>query len=256
MKRGARSGRLELGLIGKPVSHSFSPAFFEQLWAHSSRNFQKQAWRYRPFELDRIDDLPALIRSENLFGFNVTIPYKESILESLSYIDRRASEMGAVNTVFVARSGLYGFNTDWLGFLNALEEFCEGSSMPGSALILGSGGASKAVAFALKELNIPFSTVSRSGELKYGDLSGRLTEWEIIINTSPLGTYPHIRECPDIPFDELSPSQKIFDLVYNPKETFLMREAGLRGLKTTNGYRMLEFQALEAWRIWKTLSEF
>ena len=195
-----------------------------------------------------------MIKQESLFGFNVTIPYKELVLDQLSYIDRRAAEMAAVNTVVVTSSGLCGFNTDWLGFAHALEEFCEPDGLPRSALILGKGGASKAVGYALQQLGIAFSVASRSGELIYEQLKGRLGDWEIIVNTTPLGTYPDIHEHPPLRFDELRRFQKVFDLVYNPQQTFLMREAAQRGLKTTNGYRMLEFQALEAWRIWRTLA--
>lgn len=243
--------RFELGLIGKPLEHSFSPAFFERLW--KERGLSRQG-RYRLFELDDIGDLPGLLERESLLGFNVTLPFKQSVLPFLDALDAHARSMGSVNTVLIKGGILMGFNTDWIGFQQCLRQVYPGT-LPQNALVLGTGGASKAVCYALGQWNIPFEVVSRSGPNDYESLKGRLGGFDCIVHCTPLGTYPRVSESPPLPYNELHPGQRLIDLVYNPPTTRFMHEGIKRGLKAVNGQSMLEAQALEAWKIWERFAE-
>lgn len=240
------------GLIGYPISHSFSKKYFTE-------KFKKEGipnCSYELFPLEKIELLPNLLKSQpNLKGLNVTIPYKQSVLPFLDKIDPDAKEVGAVNTIKIENNILTGYNTDVYGFENSLLDFLNQSSKsPSSALILGNGGAAKAVCYVLKKLKITYQIVSRSiqrGDLTYQDLKeSHLQEATLIINTTPLGMYPNIDSCPSIPYEYLSEQHFLYDLVYNPEKTLFLARGEKRGSKICNGFKMLHLQAEKAWNIW------
>lgn len=239
------------GLIGKNLAHSFSPDYFKT-------KFEREKIRdahYRLFELQSIDAFPRLLKTEkNLAGLNVTIPYKTEIIPFLDEMDEEAMAIGAVNTIQINEGRTRGFNTDYIGFKNTLSALLD-LSKNNKALILGTGGASKAVAHALKKMAIPYSFVSRrNGDYLYSDLNEEiLIKHTIIINTSPLGTYPNVMEFPPIPIAFLGKTHLVYDLVYNPQESRLLSLAKQQGARIENGYAMLKIQAEEAWKIWNYL---
>jgi len=236
------------GLIGYPLGHSFSKKYFTQ-------KFREEGiadTRYELFPLERIDELPGLLTEHpNLHGLNVTIPYKELVLPYLD-VAGNTTMIGACNCIHVRKGVLYGYNTDIIGFW---ESFRVGLR-PGQtkALILGTGGASKAVAFALKEKGLGYRYVSRnpSGDaLGYEDITpGLLETYTILINCSPVGTFPHVEAAPVLPYEALSGRHYLFDLVYNPERTRFLAEGEARGAVIRNGYDMLRIQAEESWNIW------
>lgn len=237
------------GLIGKNIAYSFSRNYFRNKF--ESENFSAV---YKNFDLNKIVEFPDLI-SENteIKGLNVTIPYKETIIPFLDQLDPIAKEIGAVNTIKIENSGkLTGYNTDYFGFMEALKPHLEPQHT--HALILGTGGASKAIAYGLKELNINFKFVSRSPldeDLSYSELNkGHFEKYKIIINCTPLGTHPNTEEFPPIPAAHFTPEHLLFDLIYNPHITKLMELALKNGAKVLNGQKMLELQAEKAWEIW------
>ncbi len=244
------------GLVGHPLSHSFSRQYFSDKFAREGRG----DCRYENFPLADISLLPALVKErEDLRGLNVTIPYKEKVLPFLDEVDGEAREIGAVNTIRITASGdrrlLEGFNTDVWGFRESLVPHLN----PGdtSALILGTGGASRAVAFVLRNLGITFLHVSRtpSGRdtLGYGELDREvLGSVRLIINTSPLGMYPNADTCPDIPYHLVDSRHLLYDLVYNPTETRFLRKGREKGARTVGGLAMLHLQAEKSWEIWNT----
>lgn len=243
------------GLIGYPLSHSFSKRFF-------SAYFEKESIEaeYLNFEIQDISFLPAVIKEHpGLIGFNVTIPYKQAIIPYLDSCDPRAAAINAVNTVKVDRSDgtprLTGFNTDLIGFRDSIHPLLK--SHHTGALVLGTGGASKAVVAVLSELLIPSLLVSRDYKpgvsISYQHLTRKLLEEHtIIINTTPLGTFPKIEGCPEIPFEYITERHLLFDLVYNPPVTQFLQKGAEQGASIKNGYEMLELQALAAWEIWGT----
>ncbi len=237
------------GLIGYPLGHSFSPAWF-------SGKFRKEGMdaRYDAFPVQDLSALPALIKKERLQGLNITIPHKEAILPFLHRLDPHAAAIGAVNCIRREADGtLTGFNTDWVGFGKSLSAWLH--PLPAGALILGTGGASKAVAYALSQMQIPFRYVSRKGGengLSYPDISGKiLRQYPLIINATPLGTWPEISGKPPLNYHLLSPENALYDLVYNPAETAFMQEGLRHGCRVKNGLQMLEIQAAESWEIWQ-----
>ena len=240
------------GLIGKKLDHSFSADFFNKKFKEEGIDEY-----YQLFPLPSISDLPVLLRNNPaLKGLNVTIPYKKSVIPFLNSISNEAKEIGAVNVIKITRDNgefnLTGFNSDCLGFKNSLLPLlCADIN---KALILGTGGASKAICYVLKQLNIQPTFVSRSpaeGQLTYNDLNKEIIEENLlIVNTTPLGMYPEVNTCPDIPYEYLTNRHICYDLVYNPVETKFMKLALQQGAKVKNGYEMLVGQALEAWRIW------
>lgn len=238
-------------LIGYPLSHSFSKRFFTE-------KFKKENipdCQYDLFPLEDIDQLPKLLHHyPDLVGLNVTIPYKEAVLPFLDAIEVNAKSIGAVNTIKIRNGFLTGYNTDVYGFENSLKKLIGQDKPVAHALILGTGGASKAILYVLKKLNIEFDLVSRSkkeGQITYSDLSQTMIKHtDLIINTTPLGTYPNIDACPAIPYQFINPKTYIFDLVYNPPETLFMTRAKANGAIAKNGQEMLELQALRAWEIW------
>ena len=242
------------GLIGKSLQHSFSKTYFEE-------KFFKETIKdaeYDLFELREISELPALIKSTSeLRGLNVTIPYKEEVLPFLDEIDESAKRVGAANTISIAKNGsLKGFNTDYLAFKMSLENWLE--TRIEKALILGTGGAAKAVQVALEDLGINYSLISRKSEgetISYEELktkSDLLKNSQLIVNATPLGTSPNIEGTPDINFELLNASHHLYDLVYNPEETLFMKKGRWQRAKTKNGLEMLYLQAEKSWEIWNS----
>ncbi len=236
------------GLVGRQIGYSFSKGYFTEKF----KEMGLQDHSYENFDLDTISEFESVANAANVKGFNVTIPYKEAILPYLSKIDQKAEKIGAVNTIKVTPNGLVGYNTDAYGFQNSLLPFLKKHHE--QALILGTGGASKAVAFALGELGISTVKVSRkpaTGELGYHELTEEvLSTSNVLVNCTPLGTHPNITEKPDIPYTHLNERHLLFDLIYNPKKTSFLAEGALRGAAICNGLRMLELQAEKAWEIW------
>ncbi len=243
--------RTALGLIGFPLSHSFSPGWFQE-------KFKREAlsdWSYKLMPLPEISDLPELLASEqNLRGFNVTIPHKQVILSFLDRVTPQAARIGAVNTVEITDEGkLIGHNTDAPAFEESLDRFL-GSVPRGKALVLGNGGASQAVQDVLNRMNIPFTVISRTsghGEMLYSDLQkSGIGEVQLIINTTPLGMSPHVNDCPAIPYEQLNASHFLYDLIYSPEETLFLEMGRMAGAMTKNGLEMLYLQAEKSWQIW------
>lgn len=239
----------KFGLLGKNISYSFSRAYFGQ-------KFEKMKLdaSYENFDLLQIEGFPKILNENpGLEGLNVTIPYKEQIMPFLDTLDPVASKIGAVNTVKISRDGkLTGYNTDYFGFIESIKPFL--LEQHKKALILGTGGASKAVAYGLEQLGISFQYVSRNASgnaLSYAQLSEELMrKYKVIINCTPLGTSPKTSEFPAVPVEFLSQQHLVYDLIYNPAETRLMKLASEKGATTVNGLRMLELQAERAWEIW------
>lgn len=242
------------GLIGRSLTHSFSQTYFSQKFHSLNLNDDHH---YELFELPTITVLPALLRQQpDLRGLNVTIPYKEQVWPFLSEVAPSAARVGAVNVIeFAADGRLVGHNTDYIGFRESLRGFLP-RPVPQAlrALVLGSGGASKAVEVALRELGISYWVVSRDAMgpgLTYDELTPQLLgEHQLIINATPLGTYPNITECPPIRYEALTPRHYLYDLIYNPGETEFMKRGQAAGAATKNGFEMLCLQAEEAWKIW------
>jgi shikimate dehydrogenase len=240
------------GLIGYPLGHSFSKKYF-------TRKFEEEQIAdaaYDLFELSDIAQLPEVLRAHpNLKGLNVTVPYKQAVMPYLDYIDPAAAKIGAVNTIRLADGRLTGFNSDYIGFLQSLQEFYPPAA-GGAALVLGTGGAAKAVTAALDHLGIPFRLVSRKVQkdgLSYADLTPTvIAEHPLIINTTPLGMHPRTEESPGLPYEALTSRHYLYDLVYNPAETTFLKKGAAAGAHVKNGYDMLVLQAEESWRIWNS----
>jgi shikimate dehydrogenase len=242
------------GLIGHPLSHSFSKKYFtEKFERESIKNCQ-----YELFDIEKIEALPLLLKQNpELIGLNVTIPYKQQVFKYLDDIDPIAKKIGAVNVIQVQNGNLKGFNSDYLGFKISLIEFL-GTRLEQKigALILGSGGASKAVVAALQDLEVNYKIVSRKisqdkNQLTYDELTQDvLQSYQLIINTTPLGMSPNKDTCPDLPYSLLTQNHYLFDLVYNPDYTLFMQKGANNGAKVINGMQMLVLQAEEAWKIW------
>jgi len=212
-------------------------------------------YSYENFDIDDISQFTSLVKNNpELLGLNVTIPYKESIIPFMDELDDVAKEIGAVNTIKIQTSGkLKGFNTDYYGFQKSIQPLLKPHHK--RALILGTGGASKGVAYGLKNLNIPYDFVARqyNGQAKYiyGNLSESIIDsYQIIINCTPIGTHPNVNECPDIPYDGVNRDHLLFDLIYNPIQTKFLICGEIKGAAVSNGFRMLELQAEKSWDIW------
>ncbi len=237
------------GLIGKDIAYSFSKGYFSEKFS----KLELGDYSYENFDLQTIEEFDALLHNNpNLKGLNVTIPYKEKVQTYLSAIDDVAAQIGAVNTIKFTKKGLVGYNTDIYGFQKSIEPFLEKQHQ--KALILGTGGASKAIAFVLESLQIPYVFVSRKPQekqLHYEDLTKDiLKEHQVIVNCTPLGTHPNIDEKPKIPYQHINSQHMLFDLIYNPEKTTFLKEGELQGATICNGLRMLELQAEKAWEIW------
>lgn len=241
----------QFGLIGFPLGHSFSKKFFTEKF----ENEQITA-RYDLYELDDISKFSSLVQEVELTGLNVTIPYKEKVIPFLQELDDTAQKIGAVNVIkFVRKDGnllLKGYNSDAIGFENSLKPYLQ--SHHTKALILGTGGASKAIDYVLNKLGVETTFVSRkaqAGMLTYAELNEQIiSENTIIVNASPVGTFPHSDECPDIPYEYLSAKHLLFDVVYNPAETLFLKKGRDLGAVGLNGEAMLVGQAIAAWEIW------
>ncbi len=243
------------GLLGFPLGHSFSKAYFTEKF-----KVEKIEAEFVNFESDNLaQTLETLKTIPTLKGFAVTIPYKEKILPYLDHISDEAKAIGAVNSVKVEHSPsgtiLTGYNTDVLGFKESLLQFIP--SIPAQALLLGTGGASKAVRHALSSLGIKVVTVSRTprsqSEISYTQVDQFIRKTSLIVNATPVGTWPHVTDCPNIPYHLLSPDHYLFDLVYNPEITEFMHRGLQQGVHVHNGLQMLHLQADYSWKIWNSL---
>lgn len=242
----------EYGLIGYPLGHSFSVGYFNEKFQNEDINAI-----YRNFELRSIDELQEIIDlTPNLKGINVTRPYKEEIIPRLDFISDVAKEIGAVNVVKILRQGrktyLKGYNSDVVAFTKSIEALLEPCQK--KALILGTGGASKAVAYGLRTLGIDYLKVSRTGRfgtLTYQEVTPSLVqEYNIIVNCTPCGMYPHTDECLELPYHAMTNHNLLYDLIYNPDETLFLKKGKAQGATIKNGLEMLLLQAFVSWEIW------
>ena len=237
------------GLIGYPLGHSFSQRYFTDKFAAAGI----ADCAYRNFPIETIEGVETVLQTPGLRGFNVTIPYKQAIVPYLSGLSDEARAIGAVNCVKMTPEGLTGDNTDAYGFRRSLLNLL-GNVRPEKALVLGTGGASKAVKYVLEQLGIAFDAVSRDGKngaYTYGDLSEEIVRaHRLIVNATPLGTFPNAEGCPVLPYEALGAGHFLFDLVYNPAVTEFLKRGAAQGAATRNGYDMLVGQAEKAWEIW------
>lgn len=243
----------KFGIIGYPLAQSASPAFFNAKFAAEGIDAE-----YIPFEIESIDELPRIIEENpELCGFNVTIPYKQQVMKYLAGISDEASKINAVNVVKVERDKdgnalLYGFNSDVIGFARSIEPLTEGAS---KALVLGTGGASKAISYALKSLGIVPQYVSRTASgnaIAYSDINDEImASHTVVVNCTPLGMVGHgVDKCPDIPYEMLGGKHLLYDIVYNPENTLFLQKGAAHGARTKSGYEMWYLQALASWEIW------
>ena len=251
------------GLIGYPLGHSFSRKFFTEKFAKEGIDAQ-----YLNFEIPSIEEFPNIIKNNpTLKGLNVTIPYKQQVMQYLDDISEEAKAIGAVNVVKVSKEGLTGYNSDVIGFVNSIKPLLKPHHK--KALILGTGGASKAIRYGLeKKLGVETAFVSRrrpdGSPHKGGDIQGTervftyeevtaevLKEYEVIVNCSPVGMYPHVDECPALPYEAMNESNLLYDLVYNPLETLFMKKGAAQGATVKNGLEMLHLQAIASWEFWE-----
>jgi len=240
------------GLLGKDISYSFSSEYFKKKF----KNLQLENHEYHNFDIQKIEDFLRILskNKKQLKGMNVTIPYKQSIVDYLDEIDAEAIEIGAVNTiVFSKEKKLKGYNTDVYGFKKSLEPLLE--IQHDKALILGTGGASKAIAFVLDKLKINFLHVSRNPknakEISYKNLDEtKMKQCQLIINCTPLGTFPKTEKCPDIPYQFIEETHLLYDVIYNPSITAFLEKGKQQGANIKNGLEMLQLQAEKSWQIW------
>ena len=240
------------GLIGYPLGHSFSIGYHNQRFADEGINA-----KYINFEIPSIDSLPEVLNSNpELKGLNVTIPYKEKVIEFLDYISPEARAIGAVNVIRVVHEGknikLRGYNSDVIGFTQSIEPMLE--SYHKKALVLGTGGASKAIAYGLKSLGIEpvfVSRYERPGTIQYGSITPEVVhEYPVIVNCTPLGMFPKVDTCPDLPYEAMDDKNILYDLIYNPDETLFMKLGAKQGASVKNGLEMLLLQAFASWEFW------
>ncbi|HLS94038.1 shikimate dehydrogenase [Sphingobacterium allocomposti] len=243
----------KLGLIGYPLGHSFSKKYYLAKFADESI----KDIDYDLYPLEHISEFPKLYENDpDFYGFNVTIPYKREVIVYMDELSPEAEQMQAVNCIQVRRDQgkpyLKGFNTDAFGFEHSLRPLLKSEHR--QALVLGNGGAAQAVYYALDQLKIPFKIVSRSkdkGDLTYTELTKEtVAAFPILINCSPVGTFPRVEESPEIPYDGITSQHLLYDLIYNPEETLFLKEGKARGATTKNGYEMLTLQAEKNWEIW------
>ena len=235
----------KLGIIGRNISYSFSKKYFEDKF----QRLMLKNYSYDIFDLQELEDVENIFKTPNLIGLNVTIPFKEKILPYLDELSDEAEKMGAVNCIVIKNNHKKGYNTDAVGFEKTL--LVHRKSHHNSALILGDGGAAKAVQYVMNKYEIPYQTVSRKSDLNFENLSQEtVSENTLIIQTTPVGTFPNIDDCLDFPFESLSENHLIIDLIYNPNYTSFIKKASGKGAKTVNGFYMLEQQAEKNWEIW------
>ncbi len=241
--------KCRFGLIGKNISYSFSRGYFTKKFAGLSLD----NYSYENFDLQHIAELETILSENNdIKGLNVTIPYKQDVIPFMTELDIEAEKIGAVNTIKFTKTGLKGYNTDAYGFQQSIAHFLQKHHT--KALILGTGGASKAVAYVFETLGIAHKLVSRSpdkNQLSYKNIDNEvLSEYLILVNCTPLGTYPNIEQKPAIPYQHITEKHLLFDLIYNPEKTAFLQEGETQGAAICNGHRMLELQAEKAWSIW------
>ncbi len=240
----------KLGLIGSPLSHSYSKQYFDKKFKQTNEyNF-----KYSLYELEGVQDINNLINREQLIGFNVTRPYKTSIIHYLDSTNEEARITNSVNTVFINPNTKkkFGFNTDIIGFQKTMEKIKIYHTKK-KALILGSGSVSRTIEYVLKKIGFMYKIVSRSPKknmLGYQELKQHIQDYKLLINTTPLGQYPDINSYPDIPYQLLSSEHYCIDLIYNPKKTTFLKKSENQNSKTINGLDMLISQAEAAWEIW------
>lgn len=240
------------GLIGKSLSHSFSQTYFTEKF--EKENIEAQ---YENFELKSIDEFQdLLLANPQLKGLNVTIPYKQSVLSFLSEMENTASEIGAVNCIKISNINgkIYtiGYNTDWIGFSGSIRPFL--TNLHHTALVLGTGGASMAIIYALKKLGIEVKCVSRNAEkgFSYDSLNKNLiSHFKFIVNTTPVGMFPEVNHSPLQNFDGIGEDHLVVDLIYNPEETMLLKKCKEKGATVLNGLDMLKLQAEKSWNVWE-----
>lgn len=240
------------GLIGYPLGHSFSISYFNQKFEDEGIDAQ-----YVNFEIPNIDSLPEVLASNpNLVGFNITIPYKEKVIPFLDHVSPEARAIGAVNVVRVVHEGkktlLKGYNSDVIGFTQSIEPMLERYHK--KALVLGTGGASKAISFGLRHLGLETISVSRyerPGTIQYDKITPEIIkEYNVVVNCTPLGMYPKTDACPDLPYEAMDNHTILYDLIYNPDETLFMKRGAEYGAQTKNGLEMLLLQAFASWEFW------
>lgn len=242
----------QFGLIGRTLSHSFSQTYFMQKFS----SLGLTGHRYDLFELANMEELPGLLAAHpDLVGLNVTVPYKEAVVPYLDALAPSAARVGAVNVIERTSNGrLVGHNTDYTAFRDSLRAFFPNRGVDAQALLLGSGGAAKAVEVALQELKISYQYVTRNPlapGLTYDEITSQvLASQLLIINTTPLGTFPNVDACPRLPYEALTEQHYLYDLVYNPLETLFMAKGREAGAQVKNGFEMLCMQAEAAWAIW------
>ena len=241
------------GLIGYPLGHSFSQSFFTDKFENEGIDAE-----YKNFEISSIDLLPDIIAANpTLRGLNVTIPYKEKVIPFLDEVSKEARAIGAVNVIRVERRGntrqLIGYNSDVIGFTESIEPLLKPTHK--KAMILGTGGASKAVNYALRKLGLETVYVSRyqrPGTVTYKDINdAALREYPVIVNGTPVGMYPRSMECPQLPYEHMDANNLLFDLIYNPDRTLFMQRGEAQGATVKNGLEMLLLQALASWNFWQ-----
>ena len=239
------------GLLGKNISYSFSQGYFSEKFKALGLNDHS----YENFDIQKIDEFKNVIAHDNLKGLNVTIPYKQDVIPYLDELDAKAEKIGAVNTIQFTENGLKGFNTDAYGFQKSLEPLLKPHHK--NALILGTGGASKAVRFVLDQLGIANTYVSRNknqGQYTYGEVDkGIIEKNTLIINCTPLGTYPNVEDKPALPYQYIGSKHLLYDLIYNPEKTSFLASGEAKGAIICNGLSMLEHQAEKAWEIWNNV---
>lgn len=248
-----RMNRKKFGLLGRNISYSFSAGYFKNKF----KELGLDGFTYENFDLPEIFEFPFILyqRKDEFGGINVTIPYKEAVQRYLDKIDPEAQEIGAVNSIKVEDDDtLTGYNTDVYGFVNSLKPLLKEHHK--TALILGTGGASKAIAYGLKKLGIEYKFVSRSvseGNLLYSQLTeDHIKNCSIIVNCSPVGTFPNVEDAPKIPYEYINEQHILFDLIYNPELTAFLKYGKDQGATVKNGYEMLELQAEKSWEIWNS----
>lgn len=236
----------KLGLIGYPLGHSFSPSYFTKKFYDLGMTKSE----YLPYPIEQIHQINDIFKI-GLKGLNVTIPYKEQVIPFLDELSEEAFEINAVNTILIKDGRKIGYNTDAYGFEKSLLAFL-GQEKVENALVLGTGGASKAIKFVLRKLKINYTVISRNEKyFTYSELTKEIIQHhQLIINTTPVGMYPNIEECPNLPYSALSEKHFLFDLVYNPEKTLFLKKGALKNCRIKNGYEMLILQAEKAWEIW------
>jgi shikimate dehydrogenase len=236
------------GLIGKTLAHSFSASFFKDYFEKNNIDA-----RYSNFELNDVEEISSIFE-QNLSGLNVTFPYKESVIPYLDRLDESAAQIGAVNVISFENGEKVGYNTDAYGFAQSIKPFLTFEHE--RALIFGTGGASKAVAHVFKQIGLDVFYISRNGHeatgvFTYEDINSHMLQaCKVLVNCTPIGTFPNISDCIELPFEHLTPAHLVIDLVYNPSETELMKRAKKQGAAVMNGLSMLQHQALKSYEIW------